>query len=64
MAIHIGLRRAGWRGLIVAGACFIVPSVLIVLVLAWLYVRLGSTPQVGLVPIAARCVRWCAAAAR
>ena len=47
MAIHIGLRRAGWPGLIVAGSCFILPAVLIVLVLAWLYVRLGSTPQAG-----------------
>jgi chromate transporter len=47
MAIHIGLRRAGWPGLIVAGSCFILPAVLIVLALAWLYVRLGSTPQAG-----------------
>lgn len=47
MAIHIGLRRAGWPGLIVAGSCFILPAVLIVLALAWFYVRLGSTPQAG-----------------
>jgi chromate transporter len=31
LAIHIGRERAGWRGLLVAGACFIVPSTLIVL---------------------------------
>src|SRR5215208_4469742 len=31
MAIHIGHRRGGWRGLIVAGVCFIVPAMLIVL---------------------------------
>ena len=30
MAIHVGLRRAGWRGLIVGGACFILPAMLIV----------------------------------
>jgi len=46
MAIHIGFLRAGWRGLIVGGACFIVPAVLIVLFLGWLYVRFGATPQV------------------
>ncbi len=45
MAIHIGFRRAGWPGLIVAGVCFIVPAMLIVLALAWGYVRFGATPQ-------------------
>jgi len=45
MAIHIGYERAGWRGLIAAGLCFIMPAVLIVLALAWLYVDYGSTPQ-------------------
>ena len=46
MAIHIGLVRAGWRGLIVAGSCFIFPAVVIVLALAWAYVRFGSLPEV------------------
>ncbi|MEW6532351.1 MAG: chromate efflux transporter [Thermodesulfobacteriota bacterium] len=45
MAIHIGFLRAGWLGLIVAGTCFIVPAVLIVLLLAWMYVRFGTLPQ-------------------
>jgi len=45
MAIHIGYIRAGWRGLIAAGLCFILPAVLIVLALAWAYVEYGSTPQ-------------------
>jgi len=45
MAIHIGYERGGWRGLIAAGVCFIMPAVLIVLVLAWAYVEYGSTPQ-------------------
>ena len=34
MAIYIGLVRAGWRGLIAAGTCFILPAMLIVLALA------------------------------
>ncbi|MBI2989288.1 MAG: chromate efflux transporter [Deltaproteobacteria bacterium] len=45
MAIHIGLVRAGWKGLVVAGACFILPAMLIVWALAWLYVEYGSVPQ-------------------
>jgi chromate transporter len=47
MAIHIGYVRAGWRGLILAGVCFIAPAALIVLALAWLYVHFGTTPQAG-----------------
>jgi chromate transporter len=42
MAIHIGLRRAGMRGFAVAGACFILPAVVIVWALAWAYVRYGQ----------------------
>lgn len=45
MAIHIGLRRAGWKGLLVAGACFILPAFLIVLACAWFYVRYARLPQ-------------------
>ncbi|MCC6359164.1 MAG: chromate efflux transporter [Phycisphaerales bacterium] len=45
MAIHIGSRRAGWRGLIVAGCCFIVPAFLITLSFAWFYVTFSSVPQ-------------------
>jgi chromate transporter len=47
MAIHIGYRRAGWLGLIAGGLGFILPAMLIVLVLAWLYVLYGTTPQAG-----------------
>ncbi len=46
MAIHIGHRRAGWKGLVVAGASFILPAVLIVTAFAWAYVRYGSIPQI------------------
>jgi chromate transporter len=45
MAIHIGHARAGWPGLVVAGACFILPAALIVTALAWAYVRLGRVPE-------------------
>jgi len=45
MAIHIGHRRAGWPGLIVAGTCFIVPATILVGILAWAYVRWGALPQ-------------------
>lgn len=46
LAIHLGYLRAGWRGLIVAGVCFIVPAVILILPLAWLYVMYGQLPQV------------------
>jgi chromate transporter len=45
LAIHVGRTRAGWPGLLVAGACFIAPAMLIVLALAWAYVEYGSTPE-------------------
>jgi chromate transporter len=45
MAIHIGHRRAGWAGLLVAGTCFILPAAIIVLALAWVYVRFGKLPE-------------------
>jgi chromate transporter len=44
MAIHIGFERAGLRGLIAAGLCFILPAALIVGVLAAVYVQVGMTP--------------------
>ncbi|HLO28968.1 MAG TPA: chromate efflux transporter [Anaerolineales bacterium] len=45
MAIHIGYMRAGWAGLLLGGLGFVGPATLIVLVLAWLYVHFGTTPQ-------------------
>lgn len=47
LAIHIGHARAGWPGLIVAGACFIFPAMLIVGVIAALYVEYGTLPEVA-----------------
>ena len=46
LAIHLGYLRAGFPGLVVAGLCFIVPAMLIIFPLAWLYVTFGRTPQV------------------
>jgi chromate transporter len=45
LAIHIGYRRGGWPGLLVAGVCFILPATLIVTVIAWAYVRFGKLPE-------------------
>lgn len=45
LAIHIGRARGGWPGLLVAGACFILPAALIVAALAWGYARYGRVPE-------------------
>lgn len=45
LAIHIGYEQAGWRGLFVAGSCFILPAMVIVWLLAILYVRWQTVPQ-------------------
>lgn len=47
MAIHIGLRQGGWRGLLLAGLCFICPAVLLVSAFAWAYVHFGNVPSVA-----------------
>jgi chromate transporter len=44
MTMHLGYKRAGWAGLWVGGACFIMPAMLVVLALAWAYVAFGTTP--------------------
>ncbi|HEX6254856.1 MAG TPA: chromate efflux transporter [Euzebyales bacterium] len=45
MTMHVGRERAGWRGLVVAGASFIVPAAAIVLAFAVAYVEYGQTPS-------------------
>jgi chromate transporter len=47
MAIHVGHRRAGFPGLLLAGACFIFPAAVLVAAIAWAYVRFGTLPQVA-----------------
>lgn len=56
LAMHLGTRRAGGRGLVVAGLSFIVPAVVMVSVIAWLYSRYGTDPLVfdiryGVLPV-------------
>jgi chromate transporter len=46
-AIFIGFLKRRWVGLLVAGACFILPAALIVTAIAWAYVRFGHLPEVG-----------------
>ncbi|MDO9333167.1 MAG: chromate efflux transporter [Dehalococcoidales bacterium] len=47
VAAHLGLIRAGWLGLIVAGGLFILPGTAAIMVVAWAYVKYGSLPQVA-----------------
>lgn len=44
MAIHISQVRAGWKGAIAGGVCFILPAAVMVFILAMLYVQIGTTP--------------------
>ncbi len=46
MTMHCGHERAGWKGLFVAGICFILPAVLITGILAWFYQNFGQLPEV------------------
>lgn len=46
MAIHIGYEKGGWKGLIMAGLCFILPAVFITGIFAWLYKQYGQLPEV------------------
>jgi chromate transporter len=46
MTMHIGQERAGWKGLIIAGFCFILPAVFITAIFALLYQRYGQLPEV------------------
>jgi chromate transporter len=46
LAIYLGEVRGGFAGLLLAGACFILPSAVMVAALAWAYERYGRLPQV------------------
>jgi chromate transporter len=46
MTMHIGRERAGWKGLVIAGCCFIIPAVIITAAFAWAYKRYGNLPDV------------------
>jgi chromate transporter len=47
MAIYLGELRGGFAGLLVAGACFILPAAFMTLGLAWAYVRYGARPELA-----------------
>jgi len=47
LAIYLGEIRGGLAGLLIAGCCFILPSAMLVGLLAWVYQKYGSAPQVG-----------------
>src|SRR5580658_10443437 len=49
LAIHIGYLRSGWAGLLVGGACFILPAAILVAIIAWAYARFGHLPEVSAV---------------
>jgi chromate transporter len=44
VAIYVGYRRAGWRGLLLSGVGFVMPAALMVTAIAWAYVRFGRLP--------------------
>jgi chromate transporter len=47
MAIYLGQLRGGFLGLLIAGAAFILPSALMMCMMAWAYVRYGAMPQIA-----------------
>ncbi len=56
LAMHLGLRRAGGRGLLIGGVCFIAPAAALVGLLGWLYERYGTDPtaldvRYGVLPV-------------
>ncbi len=47
LAIHIGYRKGGWKGLLTAGLSFIFPAFICVLSLAIIYSTYGTLPALG-----------------
>jgi len=47
LVIHVGRKRGGWPGLLIAGTCFILPAAVMVGIIAWAYVRYGKLPAVS-----------------
>lgn len=48
VAIHVGYTQRGWRGALVTGLTFLLPTFLMVTVLSALYFRFGTLPRVEL----------------
>ena len=47
MVIYLGELRGGFAGLLLAGACFILPAAFMTLGLAWTYVKYGALPELA-----------------
>src|SRR5215470_5386690 len=47
LAIYLGEIRGGLAGLVISGACFILPAAVLVIALAWAYQMYGAIPQVA-----------------
>ena len=65
VAIHVGYTQRGWRGALVTGLAFVVPTFFIVLGLSWLYFRLGALPGAadvlwGIEPAVLAVIVWAA----
>lgn len=63
LAILLGYRRAGWPGLVSAGACFIAPAMALMLGAAALYQRFGAGAEAqrvlgGVTPVVVGIVVW------
>jgi len=46
LAFYLSYKQAGWLGLIVGGVSWILPSLAMIIALAWGYTRYGALPQV------------------
>jgi len=47
LAIYLGQISGGVAGLLVAGACFILPAAILVCAFAWAYLQYGAVPQMA-----------------
>jgi chromate transporter len=47
VAIFIGQAKRGWAGLVIGGCCFIIPAAVLVTLIAAVYARFGSLPQLA-----------------
>ena len=56
LSIFLGFMRGGWWGGVLAGLCFVLPALLIMLALTWAYASYGALPAMrgvfyGLAPV-------------
>jgi len=47
LAIYLGQLRGGFAGLLVAGACFLLPAAFMTVGLAWAYMKYGALPELA-----------------